>query len=72
VVLAVHVGQVRLLNDAQHQVSQDSRILHNVCPRPVVALRIRGDIAHIELDGGDAAVELVVKAGLDEAAEALW
>ena len=70
-VLAVHVGQRWILNDAQHQVRHDPRILHNICPRPVVALRIGGNVADIELDGRGASVELIVQPGLDQAIKEL-
>ena len=66
-VLAVHVRQTGILDDSQHQVRQNPRILHNVGPWPIVALGIRGNITHVELDGGDSTIELVVQAGLDQA-----
>jgi hypothetical protein len=68
VILRIDVRQLRILYNAQHQIRQYARILHNIRPLPVVALRIRGNVAHVELNGGDAAVEFVVQPGFDEAA----
>jgi hypothetical protein len=60
-ILSVHIGKCGVLDDAQHQIGQDSRILHNVSPWTIVALRIRRNVAHIELDGSGATVELIVQ-----------
>jgi hypothetical protein len=67
-IFRIDVRQLRILYDAQHQIRQYARILHNIRPLPVVALRICRNVAHVELNGGDAAVEFVVQTGFDEAA----